>query len=106
MRSGRSSKESHPNPNTHRAHVFYSGRVQGVGFRYTAERVALELGLVGWVKNLPDNRVELVCEGRKEKIEELLRQIAQHLGPYIQRTACDWEKPTHAFKEFSVEFHY
>ena len=55
-------------PITHRAHVFYSGRVQGVGFRYTAQALALDLGLVGWVKNLPDNRVELVCEGTKEII--------------------------------------
>ena len=54
----------------HRAHVYYSGRVQGVGFRYTAEGLALDLKLVGWVKNLPDGRVELVCEGPKEKIEQ------------------------------------
>ncbi len=105
MRSGRSSKDSPPNPSTHRAHVFYSGRVQGVGFRYTAERAALELGLVGWVKNLPDNRVELVCEGSKEKIDELLRLIAQELGLSIQKTVCGWEPPTHTFKDFSVEFH-
>jgi acylphosphatase len=105
MRSGRSSKESLPNPSTHRAHVFYSGRVQGVGFRYTAERAALELGLVGWVKNLPDNRVELVCEGSKEKIDELLRQIAQELGSSVQKTICSWEKPANTFKDFSVEFH-
>ena len=91
--------------NTHRAHVFYSGRVQGVGFRYTAERFALELGLVGWVKNLPDSRVEVVCEGPKEKIDDFLRRLVQELGPYIHKTACDWETPTNEFREFSVEFH-
>ncbi|MGH7197623.1 MAG: acylphosphatase [Candidatus Omnitrophota bacterium] len=90
---------------THRAHVFYSGRVQGVGFRYTAERLALELGLVGWVKNLPDNRVELVCEGSKEKIDEFLRRLTQELGSYVHKAACDWETPKNEFREFSVEFH-
>jgi acylphosphatase len=92
---------------THRAHVFYSGRVQGVGFRYTAEKLAMDLGLVGWVKNLPDNRVELVCEGPKRKIELLLKRIQESgLGPYIQKTNCAWEKPSHQFKDFGVEFHF
>ena len=87
-----------------RAHVFYSGRVQGVGFRYTAEQFALELELVGWVKNLPDGRVELVCEGPKEKIELLLEKIRSSFGAVIQKAACDWETPTHEFQDFGVEF--
>ena len=91
---------------THRAHALYSGRVQGIGFRYTAERYALDLGLVGWVRNLPDNRVELVCEGTQEKIKEFLDQI-QHgpLGPYLKKTVCEWEQPTGEFKDFSIEFY-
>lgn len=90
---------------THRAHVFYSGRVQGVGFRYTAERIALDLGLVGWVKNLPDGRVEVVCEGGKEKIEALLCQIRESsLGSYIKKIDCRWETPTQEFSDFLVEF--
>lgn len=88
-----------------RAHIFYTGRVQGVGFRYTAEKIAMDLGLVGWVKNLPDQRVELICEGAKDKIEELLDQIkASHLGPHIRKVRCDWEKATGEFKDFRVEF--
>lgn len=91
---------------THRAHVFYSGRVQGVGFRYTAERLALGLKLAGWVKNLPDGRVELVCEGSKEKIEKLLEEIRQSsLKSVITRALCQWEKPTGEFKDFLIEFH-
>ncbi len=90
-----------------RAHIFYTGRVQGVGFRYTAEKIAMELALVGWVKNLPDQRVELVCEGAKEVIEELLEQIKEsHLGPHIRRVECAWEKATGEFKDFRVEFCY
>lgn len=90
----------------HRAHVYYSGRVQGVGFRFTAERVALELGLVGWVRNLPDGRVEVVCEGSKENIELFLDRIQRSgLASYIQKTQCLWEEPTHEFKDFSIEFY-
>ena len=90
---------------THRAHLYYSGRVQGVGFRYTAERLAGELALVGWVKNLPDSRVEILCEGPKEKIDLFIESIKQsQLGPYIKKTICNWEAPTGEFKDFSVEF--
>lgn len=92
--------------NAARAHVFYSGRVQGVGFRYTAERLALEFDLVGWVKNLSDGRVELVCEGPKDTVEQLLAQIKESaaLARHIKNAAASWEKPTGEFSEFRVEF--
>ncbi len=48
-----------------RIHVYYSGMVQGVGFRFTAEKLAKGLGLAGWVKNLRDGRVEVLCEGEE-----------------------------------------
>lgn len=92
---------------THRAHLFFTGRVQGVGFRYTAERIALESGLLGWVKNLPGNQVEIVCEGSKEGIELLTQRLkASSLGPYIKKMICKWEKPTGEFKDFSIEHYY
>ncbi|MBI3253086.1 MAG: acylphosphatase [Candidatus Omnitrophica bacterium] len=91
--------------NFSRAHLFYSGRVQGVGFRFTAERLALELGLVGWVKNLPDRRVELVCEGEREDVEALLRRIRESsLGASIAKTVCEWESATGEFSDFSIEY--
>ena len=90
---------------TGRVHVFYVGRVQGVGFRYTAEKLALDLKLTGWVKNLPDGRVELVCEGPKKKIEELLSAIKNSaLTRYIQAIECAWEESKNEFKDFTVEF--
>ena len=92
--------------NTHRAHVYYSGRVQGVGFRYTSEAIAHKIGVTGFVKNLPDGRVELVCEGDKAKIDVLLDEIQKgELGRHIQKTDCRWEEPTQEFTDFSVEFH-
>lgn len=90
--------------NNVRAHVFYSGRVQGVGFRYTAEKIALDLKLFGWVKNLMDGRVEIVCEGPKETIDLLFQQIKESmLGPHIKKIDVNWEVATHEFDDFTVE---
>ena len=90
---------------THRAHAYYSGRVQGIGFRYTAERLALDLSLVGWVKNTPDNRVEIVCEGPKEIIELFLKRIDESsLAPHIKKAVCNWEEPTNEYSDFTIEF--
>jgi acylphosphatase len=55
-----------------RAHVFVSGRVQGVFYRAYTRQEAEALGLSGWVKNLPDGRVEAVFEGDKEKVNEMI----------------------------------
>ena len=89
-----------------RAHVFYSGRVQGVGFRFTAERLALELKLCGWVKNLPDGRVELVCEGSKGDVEALLKNIQESmLGRVIKRADCSWLAASGEFDDFIVEYY-
>jgi acylphosphatase len=90
-----------------RAHAYFTGRVQGVGFRYTAERIALDLGLTGWVRNLPDGRVEIVCEGERPVVESLFEKIrTSHLGPHIKKTVLDWETATSEFDDFRVEFCY
>ena len=103
--SGKDPVKKKAKPPEARAHAFYTGRVQGVGFRYTAERLAMEEGLVGWVKNLADGRVELVCEGARGPMEKLLERIRQStLGPHIRSAAVTWEKPTGEFSEFRVEF--
>ena len=66
-------------PKQIRAHAFISGKVQGVGYRYSTMNVATKLGLNGWVRNLPDSRVEAVFEGAPEVIEEMIRWC--HQGP-------------------------
>jgi acylphosphatase len=62
-----------------RAHVFISGRVQGVGYRYATVDTASQLGLCGWVRNLPDSRVEAVFEGAPEIVQQMIRWC--HQGP-------------------------
>ena len=55
-----------------RVHIFVSGRVQGVFFRENTRKRAKKLGITGWVRNLPDGRLEAIFEGDKDKVEELI----------------------------------
>ncbi len=87
-----------------RVHVYYSGRVQGVGFRFTAERIALDLGLRGWVKNLPDAKVELVAEGKEQALRNLLAKIDEVFGRYIRRKDVNWMTATDEFNSFNLRF--
>ncbi|MCW7077722.1 MAG: acylphosphatase [Canidatus Methanoxibalbensis ujae] len=57
---------------TVRAHVFISGKVQGVFFRYATREEAVARGVRGWVRNLPDGRVEAVFEGERSAVEEMI----------------------------------
>ncbi len=66
-----------------RAHVLIAGRVQGVCFRMYTEEEALNRRLRGWVKNLPDGRVEAVFEGVKKDVEEMIAWC--HKGPSSAR---------------------
>lgn len=73
-----------------RVHVFISGKVQGVFFRaYTKEKAA-ELGIAGWVKNLPDGRVEAVFEGKPDQVDQLVAWCRQ--GPPAGRVEKVEEK--------------
>ncbi len=57
--------------------VFYEGRVQGVGFRFTVKQLARGYEVVGWVRNLDDGRVELQCGGERAEVEDFLKAIAE-----------------------------
>ncbi|MFA5785487.1 MAG: acylphosphatase [Actinomycetota bacterium] len=66
-----------------RLHAFVSGRVQGVFFRYESQRVAQDLGLMGYARNLPDGRVEVLAEGERMALEGLLEFLRE--GPRMAR---------------------
>jgi len=87
-----------------RAHVYYSGKVQGIGFRFTVIRLAEKLDVTGWVNNLEDARVELVAEAAGSALEDFLSQISNIFSRYIQNIDVSWEPATGEFKDFGVRF--
>ncbi len=88
-----------------RVHLFISGRVQGVFFRSNTERKARELGLVGFVRNLPDGRVEAVAQGEDKKVDELVEYC--RTGPSaadVENVEVMEENPGEEFSDFSVRY--
>ncbi|MCB9539018.1 MAG: acylphosphatase [Myxococcales bacterium] len=86
-----------------RLHLRVRGRVQGVFFRASTQSTARDLGLTGWVRNLPDGDVEAVAEGPRDALERLLAWT--HEGPAQARVdAVDptWTEATGEFADFSV----
>ncbi|MFH0826694.1 MAG: acylphosphatase, partial [Candidatus Omnitrophota bacterium] len=85
-------------------HVYYTGRVQGVGFRFTAESLAQSLGIKGWVKNLGDGRVEVEAEAEEGALKEFLDRIRKHFARTIQDEDVDWKECSGKLKEFGIRF--
>ncbi len=88
-----------------RVHVFVDGKVQGVFYRASTQDKAKALGLKGWVRNLPDGRVEYVAEGPDEAVQELLRWSEE--GPAYARVSgleVREEEPVGEFSDFSVKY--
>lgn len=74
-----------------RLHLLIEGRVQGVWFRASTRRAAEELGVVGWVRNLPDGRVEVLAEGTSEQIDRLL-EYCKHGPPLAEVSHVEIER--------------
>jgi acylphosphatase len=85
-------------------HVIYSGRVQGVGFRYTAQQTARPFALTGWVRNRRDGSVELVAEGEEQTLLDFLAAMqSSPLGGHISDATISWREATEAFQDFTVQ---
>lgn len=89
--------------NRTRMQVFYSGRVQGVGFRYTAKTTAMGFEVTGTVRNLADGRVEMVAEGTREELEAFRQAIREAgLGGFIRDEQVSWSSATGEFRGFEI----
>lgn len=84
--------------------VHYSGRVQGVGFRYAARQTACGFAVTGWVRNLADGRVQLVVEGDLSEVEAFLAELAARMGPNIRHADVRRESATGEFAAFEIRF--
>jgi acylphosphatase len=84
-------------------HIFYSGHVQGVGFRYTVKTVATGFEVTGTVGNLPDGRVELVAEGSRSELEAFQRAIRESgLEHFIRDERVSWLESADGFRGFEI----
>ena len=87
-----------------RVRVIYTGSVQGVNFRYTALSLAEHFGIRGWVKNLPDGRVELAAEGREDTVINFLNHIDERMSGYIQNKETTWAETKDKFTSFIIRY--
>jgi acylphosphatase len=85
-----------------RRQVVFFGRVQGVGFRYTAVRAAGGYEVTGYVRNLHDGSVECVVEGEAAEIDAFLKAIREELGHYIRDVQQTVQPATGRFESFQI----
>jgi len=86
-----------------RIHAFVSGLVQGVNFRFYTKMLADKLGLKGWIKNLPDGRVEVVAEGSENEINELIKFLKKGpKGAKVLNIEIEKEEYKGEFKYFDI----
>lgn len=96
---------SHTVPNVLKCRmtVLYSGHVQGVGFRYTTKTVATGFDLTGTVRNLPDGRVQLLTEGRRDELEAFRAALRDAgLAGFIRDEQVDWGDAKNEFRGFEI----
>jgi len=88
-----------------RAHVIVSGRVQGVYFRGNTKNEAKKYDVNGWVRNLPDGRVEALFEGEKEAVDKAI-EFVKHGPSYAKVTdlELEWQDYNGEFKDFQIRY--
>jgi acylphosphatase len=86
-------------------HIIFTGYVQGVGFRFTAHRIATRHGLTGWVKNLPDGTVEVLVQGPPDDIENCLTDLKELFAGYLKETKIQEIPPAPQHTDFRISFY-
>jgi acylphosphatase len=84
--------------------VYFDGEVQGVGFRYTAVRIASTRGIAGYVKNLSDGRVEILAEGPEAEVDSFIEEVRREMGSYIREMNTDIVPVSGNYKRFVVRY--
>ena len=84
--------------------VLFTGRVQGVGFRYTTCDVARDFAVTGYVKNLPDGRVEMVCEGSREESARFVEAVCRAMRGYVHEMHTTDIPLSGRYRGFGIQF--
>ena len=87
-----------------RLQALFSGSVQGVGFRFTAKRLASRFPVTGFVRNLANGKVELVAEGEEQTLQEFLQAVREAFRDYVRDVETEWKNATAEFKGFGIKF--
>jgi acylphosphatase len=87
-----------------RRRVWFSGRVQGVGFRYTVVQVADRFAVTGWVRNLPDGRVEMVAEAMADELDRFIAAVGEAMRRNIRGTNQRTEPASGQFDDFTIKY--
>jgi acylphosphatase len=82
--------------------VYFSGHVQGVGFRWTTRRIAEGFDVAGYVKNLPDGRVELVVEGDRDQVDAMIDSVKDRMDRHIRDMKVDTSNGTGSMHTFEI----
>ncbi len=89
-------------PDVHHETVFFSGRVQGVGFRYQSLQVSKEFDVTGYVTNLPDGRVQLEAEGEAGEVAAFVAAIEERMHGYIRKRERQSDRRPAQFRGFAI----
>ena len=85
-------------------HIIFSGRVQGVGFRFTAHRMAGRHRLTGYVRNVPDGSVEMLAQGPAKDIDDCIKDIQDCLAGYVREVKINEVPPNPRHTDFKITF--
>ena len=84
--------------------IIFIGRVQGVGFRFTAHRIAKRCQLTGFVRNLSDGTVEMLAQGQPEDVDDCIRDIEESFSGYVRETKTEEIPPDTRYRNFKITF--
>jgi acylphosphatase len=84
--------------------IIFTGRVQGVGFRFTARRAANRRQLTGFVRNLPDGTVEMLAQGCSEDIDDCIQDLKEYFSGYLKETRIEEIPPDPKHTDFKITF--
>ena len=97
-----SQTRTQPATSHQRRTIHFHGRVQGVGFRYTTRNIVLRYDVCGYVRNLPDGRVQLVMEGNDLDMDEVVDDLRRKMSCFIRKIEVDTSPATGEFEQFSI----
>jgi acylphosphatase len=85
-------------------HVIFEGHVQGVGFRYTAHRIAGRYAVTGYVRNLPDGTVEMLVQGSAQEVDNCIREVQEEFSGHIRDTQIEAAPYNARYQDFRIAF--